>query len=109
MRSGEYDAAFMLDTYDYHRQLYTSPIFKDTFINWDNSSFQKSRYLPVSHEKAVCYIKEDEDKKAIFIGTSCAIRGLQNVISSLNRSVNNYLFIGLFCDRVFNYNIVNYY
>lgn len=110
LTTGMYDGAFCLDTYDYRDQLktrlYTA---EEVAACWNRSNAPKSRYLPVSHENAVAYMKENRNARLIFVGTSCAIRGLQSVIKKLNLKRKNYLFIGLFCDKVFNYNVISYW
>ena len=108
--SGAYDGAFCLDSYDYREQLktrlYTA---EEVAAGWDASNAPKSRYLPVSHETAIAYIKSHRDARLILVGTSCAIRGLQAAIKKLNLSRTQYLLIGLFCDKVFNYNVISYF
>ncbi len=110
IEQGLYDVATTVDTYDYKEQI------KSTIINIDNisedyskTSYPKSRYLPVSHEDAVRFVLSNRDKKLIFIGTSCAIRGFHRVIDKFKLNRDNYLLIGLFCDKIFNYNIYDYY
>lgn len=107
---GAYDGAFCLDTYDYRQQLktrlYTAEEVRDC---WNQSNAPKSRYLPVSHENAVAYMKDNRDARLILVGTSCAVRGLQAAVKKLNLNRANYLFIGLFCDKVFNYNVISYW
>lgn len=108
--SGRYDGAFCLDSYDYHNQLktrlYTA---EEVEACWRQSNAPKSRYLPVSHENAVYYMKKNREKKLIFVGTSCAIRGLKAAVKKLNLNEAQYLFVGLFCDKVFNYNVLPYF
>ena len=110
LSSGIYDGAFCLDSYDYRNQLktrlYTA---EEVAACWASSTAPKSRYLPVSHENAVRYMKENRDKKLIFVGTSCAIRALQAAVQKLNLNRAQHLFIGLFCDKVFNYNVLTYF
>ena len=110
LMSGQYDGAFCLDSYDYRQQLktrlYTA---EEVAACWDQSCAPKSRYLPVSHENAVAYIKEHRSSRLIFVGTSCAIRGLQAAVSKLRLNREQYLFVGLFCDKVFNYNVLSYF
>lgn len=110
LTSGVYDGAFCLDSYDYWDQLktrlYTA---EEVGTRWNESNAPKSRYLPVSHEKAIMYIKTHRNTRLIFVGTSCAIRGLQAAIKKLNLERTQYLFIGLFCDKVFNYNVISYF
>ena len=99
LRKGLYDAAFTLDTYSYEDQLKTRKITReDLSDSWDQSSFPKSRYLPVSHEEAVRFILENPDRRVILIASPCALRGLQELIRIRRLGRENYLFIGLFCD-----------
>lgn len=102
-----YDAVFALDSYSYDKQLKTQPL--EEVFQIENSNVPKSRYLPVSHEYAVDYIKNNKTKKVILIGTSCALRGLRKTIELLKLNQENYLFIGLFCDKVFNYHVNMYF
>ena len=110
IQNGLYDGAFCLDSYDYREQLKTKLFTAEEIeVCWSHSNTPKSRYLPVSHENAVAYVKEHRDAKLIIVGTSCAVRGLQAVIKQLNLDREQYLFIGLFCDKVFNYNVWPYF
>jgi coenzyme F420-reducing hydrogenase beta subunit len=110
LTDGIYDGAFCLDTYDYRGQLKTRLFTPEEVAeNWAQSDAPKSRYLPVSHENAVRYLKANRNQKLIFVGTSCALRGLQGAIRKLNLNQEQYLFIGLFCDKVFNYNVLTYF
>lgn len=108
--TGAYDGAFCLDSYDYREQLKTrlySP--GEAAAGWSGSNAPKSRYLPVSHENAVLYIREHRDARLIFVGTSCAIRGLEAAVEKLGLRREQYLMIGLFCDKVFQYNVWSYF
>lgn len=109
LEDGVYDVAFLVDSYDYHRQLSTKPVIMQNVRDMFSSSYPKSRYLPVSHENAIAYAKCNQTKRIIYVGTSCAIRGFLSAVEQLHLSRENYLLIGLFCDRVFNYNVVDYY
>lgn len=106
-----YDCVFTLDTYDYSKQLKTHKYDKNTYIleKIEKQSFSKSRYLPVSHEELIKYILKNKSCKVIIIGTSCALRGILNVIEKFKLNRENYLLIGLFCESVMNYNIYDYY
>lgn len=110
LASGMYDGAFCLDSYDYREQLktrlYTA---EDVAAWWNNSNAPKSRYLPVSHENALVYMKQNREARLILVGTSCALRGLLAAIGKLKLNRENYLLIGLFCDKVFNYNVLTYW
>lgn len=108
--SGVYDGAFCLDSYDYRSQLMTRLYTAEEVASrWAASNAPKSRYLPVSHENTIAYIKAHRHTRLILVGTSCAIRGLQAAIEKLNLAREQYLFIGLFCDKVFNYNVISYF
>lgn len=110
IEKGYYDSVFTLDKYDYSKQLKTERYTADTFdFDWKNSTTPKSRYLPVSHEETVAYIKTHRTERLIIIGTSCAIRGICSAVKHLGVDKGQYLFIGLFCDKVFNYNVLNYF
>lgn len=107
---GEYDGAFCLNTYDYRKQLKTT-LFTEKDITEERylETIPKSRYLPVSHENAVAYMQEHKDARLILVGVSCAIRGLLAAVEKLGLNRKQYLFIGLFCDTVFNYNVLRYF
>lgn len=110
LEKGSYDVAFLVDGYDYYHQLFTTPVtIKELKEGIESSSYPKSRYLPVSHENAVSYARSNRTKKIIIVGTSCAIRGFLSAVERLGLERENYLLIGLFCDRVFTYNVIEYY
>ena len=110
LTQGIYDGAFCLDSYDYHSQLKTRLYTAgEVSACRGKSSAPKSRYLPVSHENAVAYMKEHRNARLIFVGTSCAVRGMQAAMNKLRLDRSQYLFIGLFCDKVFNYNVLPYF
>lgn len=110
LEAGTYDGAFCLDSYDYRKQmktrLYTAA---EVEADWAQSSAPKSRYLPVSHENAVTWMKAHRNARLIIAGTPCAVRGLQAAVEKLGLNREQFLFIGLFCDKVFNYNVISYW
>lgn len=110
LNSNTYDVAFSLDSYNYDNQLKTVPITSENIKHGiENSSMPKSRYLPVSHENLISFLKENPQKRVIIIGVSCAMRGIANVIENFKLKRDQYLLIGLFCDKVFNYNVYDYF
>lgn len=109
LEDGTYGVAFLVGSYDYHQQLVTEPVTAQEIRDVISSDYPKSRYLSVSHESAITYVKNNREEKVIFVGTSCAVRGFQKAVEKLHLSRENYLLIGLFCDRVFNYNVIDYY
>lgn len=109
LEEAEYDVAFCLDTYLYDQQVKTQKVTIDSFDgDWINR-LPKSRYIPVSHENAVRYVREHKDQRVILIGTPCAVRGFKSFIEIFKLNVDHYLFLGLFCDSTFNYNIFDYF
>ena len=107
LESGRYDSVFCLDSYDYRQQLKTRRHTAGTLLQGDERGMTpKSRYLPVSHEEAVRYLLSHRQERIIFVATSCALRGLAAVIGQRKLDRENYLLIGLFCDKVFNYNMI---
>ena len=109
LRQGRYDGAFCLDSYDYREQLKTRLYTADEWKNWSDSNAPKSRYLPVSQEDAVRCIRENPELRLMIVGTSCALRGIEAAIRKLKRNRENYLLIGLFCDKVFNYYVLSFW
>ncbi len=109
LRQGRYDGAFCLDSYDYRDQLKTRLYTADEAAGWADSKAPKSRYLPVSQEETVRCIREHPEMRLIIVGTSCALRGIEAAVRKMHRNRENYLLIGLFCDKVFNYNVVSYW
>lgn len=106
LENGEYDSAFLVDTHQYQTgQVYTNRHAKGDPL--ENS--QKSRYLPVSQEKAVAYILSHREEKVILVGTGCFVEGMLNIINFHQLKRENYFIIGLFCDRTMSWNVVDYF
>lgn len=104
LQDRQYNIAFLVTEYNYDKQLMANPLGRED----DLHNSQQSRYLPVSQEKAIKYILEKPMKKVIFVGTSCAVHGLCNVLKQMGRSRENILIIGLFCDQIMTYSIYEY-
>lgn len=107
----DYDVVFCVDSYSYDHFLKTNKYTYGSFCEQSQTDWKtpKSRYLPVSHEETVRYILSNRQSKVIIIAVPCAIRAIESVIriNQLNR--DNYLLIGLFCERNFQYNIYRYF
>lgn len=104
LKAGKYDSAYLVDTYRYDQQVLSK---RKTAGGLDNT--EKSRYVPVSHELLVRNMLENKNERIIIIATPCAIEGLQKVIDIFHLNRENYLFLGLFCNSVLNYNVWNYF
>lgn len=100
-----YDSVFLVDTYNYSSKVETQRITKSE----DLKNTPKSRYIPVSHEKLISYILENRKEKIIIIGTSCFITGFKKVCDLYKLNKDNYLLLGLFCDKTMNLNVFNYF
>ncbi len=105
LASGMYEAAFCVETSAYDQMVNSKCIMHEEELG----STMKSRYVPIAHTAAISYIINNPEKKIIFVGTSCAIHGLLNVIREYGLNRKNYLLLGLFCDRTLNYNVVDYF
>lgn len=102
---GLFDSAFCVDTHIYNNQITTNRYSKRE--KFENT--QKSRYVPVSHEKLIAYMKNHPDEKIIITAVSCAMQGIVKAMDIYNLNRENYLLLGLFCDRVLSYNVFNYF
>lgn len=109
-----YDEAFVVTDCAYDHYVETEMIRAaeaDRLIDFrsDLRLSTKSRYIPVGHGMAVKHMLSNPNDRIIFVGTSCAITGLLNVIRQRKLNRDNYLFIGLFCDSVMNYHVWDYF
>lgn len=108
LKNEKYDAAFLVNSHQYGEG--KLGVIKHELDDVANlASTQKSRYLPVSHEEAIQYMLNNRDKKLILVATSCGVQGILNVINAYRLKRENYLFIGLFCDKTMSFNVVKYF
>lgn len=106
LQAGEYQSAFLVEGYDYcNRRLSTKRFVAEDAL----SSTTKSRYLTVNHSDAVKYLLKNRTERIIFVGTPCAITGLRNTLSQNHLTQEQYLMIGLFCDKTMHYGVVQYF
>lgn len=71
--------------------------------------YQKSKYFMASYEDVVRYIRKNKNARMIIIGVGCIIDSLQRWMSFNGIKRENYLFIGLLCDRTLSYGIIDYF
>lgn len=107
----EYDCAFCVDSYSYETQLQAKLYTYDAFRNQRNDMWRtpKSRYLPVSHEMTIKYMLSNRESKIIIVAVPCALKAIESIIKKYRLNRANYLLIGLFCERNFQYNIFKYF
>lgn len=101
---GMYDVAFCVCTSNYSGIVKTEPV-----TSVDTLESTKSRYIPVSHEDTARYMIENPDKRVVLVGTSCALESLLNLIRVKKLNRENYLLLGLFCDKTMTYQVWNYF
>lgn len=75
----------------------------------DLSSTRKSKYVPVSFEKAIQEILKEPTRNVILVATPCVVKNIVNVVEMFHLDRSKILLIGLFCDRTLNYNIIPYF
>lgn len=100
-----YDVAFLVNSYEYNQFLETEPYREKDSL----TATEKSRYVPISHSNMIKYVLDNRDDKVIIVATSCAIQGFLNVVSKFNLNRDNYLILGLFCDKTMSYNVFEYF
>lgn len=100
-----YDCAFLVKNHNYDEQVFSEKVdnIKELKIT------SKSRYLPVSQYKTAKYILDNPKDKVIIVGTPCHILALKKIIDFKKLNKDNYLFIGLFCDKTMSYNVIEYF
>lgn len=105
LEMGEYKSAFMVEGYNYDNQLQVKKfLYKDNLYKTT-----KSRYLTVSYENMIRYILKHPTEKSIIVATGCCCQGIINVIRKRKLCRENYLLIGLFCDKTMNYGVVDFF
>lgn len=73
----------------------------------DIRNASRSKYLPVSVENVVKRGKELDS--AIIVGTPCHIHGIKKYMKLYNINISKFLFLGLFCEKTLNYNLLDFY
>lgn len=101
----KYHAAFVVVGYDYHRYVKTAKVEEAEVLLQSCGS----RYLPVSQADAVRYICGNRDERVIIVATSCALTAIEKSITLNHLRRENYLLVGLFCDKTMHYGVVDYF
>ncbi len=100
-----YDGAFLVDTDDYSELVQTVHKRKgDSLL-----STVRSRYVPISHADTFKYIESHREERLIVIGTGCFVEAFIRFLKLYNLPREQYLIIGLFCDRTLTYNVFSYF
>jgi len=106
IKNKEFDAAFVLalDKFD------GKPArLKPTAEIDDIFNAAKSKYVPASVYEVIKNLKVRDGRRYIIIGTPCQIAGIKKFAKKFNISEKELLFLGLFCDKTLNFNIIRYF
>ncbi|MHC4474694.1 MAG: Coenzyme F420 hydrogenase/dehydrogenase, beta subunit C-terminal domain [Planctomycetota bacterium] len=106
LKSGEFDLAFVLEF--------------DTFggaparLKGTNEVPQvlkaaKSKYIPASAFEVIKAVRRRPDGRFIAVGTPCQFNGIKKSLEENGTSPDQILFLGLFCDRTLNFNLLDYF
>jgi len=68
-----------------------------------------SKYTNVDISECIKYIVQNSEKKVALVGTSCQFESVKKIIKMRNLNEENYLFIGIFCSKTLNHNVLKYY
>ncbi len=106
IKNKEFDAVFVLDFDKFDgkpaRLKATNNI--DEIIN-----AAKSKYIPASVYNVINTLKKKDNRKYIIVGTPCQIYGIKKFIKKFKISEDNLVFLGLFCEKTLNFNIIQYF
>ena len=69
----------------------------------------KSKYIPASIYNIIKLIQKNSLKRCIIVGTPCQIYGIKKFLKRFNIPEKNLIFLGLFCDKTMNYNILKFF
>lgn len=106
LETKEYQAAFVLhfDKFENKPARLTPMSQTKDIINSTGS-----KYIPASVYEIVKSLQNSPEAKYIIVGTPCQFQGVRNYLKYIKHSDTNHLFLGLFCDKTFNYNIFRYF
>lgn len=105
LNDGLYERAFLLE-YEGTNGKASLSVFKK---GDDIKRAANSKYIPVSVDKVIAAIRDNEIAKSIVVGTPCHMRAIKAAMQMYKRNENEVLFIGLFCNQVFSYDVFGYY
>jgi coenzyme F420-reducing hydrogenase beta subunit/polysaccharide pyruvyl transferase WcaK-like protein len=106
IKNKEFDAVFVLDFNKFDGK--PARLKATNNIN-EIINAAKSKYIPASVYNIINILKKKDDRKYIIIGTPCQIYGIKKFIKKFEISEKNIVFLGLFCDKTLNFNIIRYF
>lgn len=69
----------------------------------------KSKYIPASVYNVIIALKKERNSRYMIVGTPCQIYGIKKFLKKSKIPEKKVLFLGLFCDRTLNFNIIRYF
>lgn len=105
LAGGQYDRAFLVSDRTYGDAVLSRPFGPDD----DLSCTPRSRYVTVSHEQTVRYLKEHREEKVIVVAVPCAVYGLLQAVSQFKLAREKLLFLGLVCDKTMTNRVNDYF
>jgi len=106
IKNKEFDAAFVLDFSNFDGK----PVrLKATSKITEVFKAAKSKYLTASVYNVIKTLQKREKKRYIIVGTPCQIRGIKKFIRQFKIFEGNLLFLGLFCEKTLNFNLIRYF
>ncbi len=106
IKKKDFDGAFVLK-FDYFKEEPARVMLTNQIKEILNSS--KSKYIPASVYNVIMELKKQNSAKYIIVGTPCQISGIKKYIKYEKITEDNLLFLGLFCDKTLNLNIIRYF
>ena len=106
IKNKEFDAVFVLDFDKFNGK--PARLKATNNIN-EIINAAKSKYIPASVYNIINILKKKDDRKYIIIGTPCQIYGIKKFIKKFKISEGNLVFLGLFCEKTLNFNIIQYF
>lgn len=106
LKTKRYDKAYLLhyDAFDGSKALVKAVADAN-----EVKCYAKSKYIPASVELLASDIKNDRIGKSIIVATPCQLLAIKRLFALYKKQDEDVLFLGLFCDMVFNYEIYKYF
>ena len=106
IKNKDFDAAFILDFDKFDGK--PARLKATDKIN-EILKAAKSKYIPASVYNVIKVLEKGNNRRYIIVGTPCQIYGIKKFIKNFDISEENYLFLGLFCEKALNFNIIRYF
>lgn len=103
LRGGAYDVAYLAGPAVPGRRLDSAPYRAGD----DLSGTQGSKYVQVCHSAALARMARHPGERAVVVAVPCVVRGLSSAMGELGLDRDNYLLIGLFCDKTMRYGVLD--